>query len=76
LAWSKRVIAMCKRLLRFEGTRIAPGDAAAPEGGLAQLLNVMNVAPEAEDDFNAWYDQEHLAAPGGTLCAALSVDGG
>jgi hypothetical protein len=27
--WSKRVTAMCKRLLRFEGTQIAPGDAAA-----------------------------------------------
>jgi hypothetical protein len=25
----------------------------------------MNVAPEAEDDFNAWYDQEHLAALAG-----------
>src|SRR5215470_19256028 len=29
--WSKRVTAMCRRLLRFEGTQIAPGD-AAPEG--------------------------------------------
>ena len=49
--WSKRVTAMCKRLLRFEGTQIAPGDAAAPEGARALLLNAMNVAPEAEDDF-------------------------
>src|SRR5215469_16457203 len=30
--WSKRVTGMCKRLLRFEGTQIASGDAAAPEG--------------------------------------------
>jgi hypothetical protein len=32
----------------------------------------MNVAPEAEDDFNAWYDEEHLpalAAVPGTLAA-------
>ena len=28
--WSKRVTAMCKRLLRFEGTQVTPGDAAAP----------------------------------------------
>ena len=63
--WSKRVTAMCKRLLRFEGTQIAPGDAAAPEGARALLLNAMNVAPEAEDDFNAWYDQEHLVALAG-----------
>jgi hypothetical protein len=60
--WSKRVTAMCKRLLRFEGTQPAPGDAAAPAGAGGMLLNAMNVAPEAEDDFNAWYDQEHLPA--------------
>jgi hypothetical protein len=64
-AWSKRVTAMCQRLLRFEGTQIAPGDAAAPEGAGALLLNAMNVAPEAEDDFNAWYDEEHLPALAG-----------
>jgi hypothetical protein len=70
--WSKRVTAMCKRLLRFEGTQIAPGDAAAPEGARALLLNAMNVAPEAEDEFNAWYDEEHLdalAGVAGTLAA-------
>jgi hypothetical protein len=65
--WSKRVTAMCKRLLRFEGTQIAPGDAVAPEGAQALLLNAMNVAPEAEDDFNAWYGQEHLAALAGAI---------
>ncbi len=60
--WSKRVTAMCRRLLRFEGTQITPGDAAAPQGAGALLLNAMNIAPEAEDDFNAWYDEEHLPA--------------
>src|SRR6201993_4373826 len=60
--WSKRVTAMCKRLLRFEGTQVAPGDAPAPDGARALLLNAMNIAPEAEDDFNAWYDEEHLVA--------------
>jgi len=79
--WSKRVTAMCKRLLRFEGTQIAPADAAAPAGAQALLLNAMNVAPEAEDDFNAWYDEEHLralAAVPGTLAARRyrSTDGG
>jgi hypothetical protein len=63
--WSKRVTAMCRRLLRFEGTQIAPGDAAAPEGAGGLLLNAMNVAPEVEDDFNAWYDEEHLPALAG-----------
>ena len=70
--WSKRVTAMCRRLLRFEGTQITPGDAAAPNGAGGLLLNAMNVTPEAEADFNAWYDEEHLpalAAVPGTLAA-------
>lgn len=70
--WSKRVTAKCQRLLRFEGTQITPGDAAAPAGAGGLLLNAMNVAPEGEDDFNAWYDEEHLpalTAVPGTLAA-------
>ena len=80
--WSKRVTAMCKRVLRFEGTQITPGDAAPPQGAAALLLNAMNVAPEAEADFNAWYDEEHLialAAVPGTLAARRyrsTADGG
>jgi hypothetical protein len=60
--WSKRVGAICDRKLRFEGSQITPGDAAAPEGAGGLLMNAMNIAPEAEDDFNAWYDQEHIPA--------------
>ena len=60
--WSKRVTTMCDRLLRFEGTQINPGDAEAPAGAGGLLLNTMNIAPEVEDDFNAWYDEEHLPA--------------
>jgi hypothetical protein len=70
--WSKRVTSMCRRLLRFEGTQLTPGAAAAPEGAGGLLLNAMNVAPEAEADFNAWYDEEHLPALArvpGTLAA-------
>src|SRR5258708_36511321 len=37
--WSKRVTAMCRRLLRFEGTQIDTGDTARPEGSLARLPN-------------------------------------
>ena len=70
--WSKRVTAMCDRLLRFEGTQLAPGDMAAPQGAGGLLLNTMNIAEEAEEDFNAWYDREHLpalVAVPGTLAA-------
>lgn len=70
--WSKRVTGMCTRLLRFEGSQTLPGDLAAPADAGGLLVNAMNVAPEAEADFNAWYDQEHvpaLAAVPGTLAA-------
>ena len=70
--WTKRVTAMCGRLLRFEGEQLTPGAAAAPANAGGLLINAMNVAPEAEDDFNAWYDEEHLpalAAVPGTLAA-------
>ena len=70
--WSKRVTAKCRRLLRFEGSQITPGDRMAPAGAGGVLLNAMNVAPEAEADFNAWYDEEHipaLARVPGTLAA-------
>jgi hypothetical protein len=60
--WSQRIMAMCTRLLRFEGRQISPGDASAPAGAGGLLLNAMNVTPEAEADFNAWYDEEHLPA--------------
>ena len=78
--WSKRVIGKAKRLCRFEGEEITaspgsdpkqarpgsdPGN-TDPAGGL--LFFAMNVVPEAEADFNAWYDEEHVprlsAVPG------------
>jgi hypothetical protein len=70
--WTKRVTAMCRLLLRFEGEQLTPGNLAAPPNAGGLLLNAMNVAPEVEDDFNAWYDEEHLpalAAVPGTLAA-------
>jgi hypothetical protein len=70
--WSKRVTAKCTRILRFEGVQTLPGGMDAPAGAGGLLLNAMNVAPEAEDDFNAWYDEEHLpalSAVPGTLAA-------
>lgn len=66
--WSKRIGGICNILLRFEGTQITPGDEKAPAPAAdaanagALLVNAMNVAAEGEDDFNAWYDQEHLPA--------------
>ncbi len=70
--WSKRVTGKSKRICRFEAEQLAPGDRAAPQGAGGLLLNAMNVVPEAEQDFNAWYDEEHipaLAAVPGCLAA-------
>ena len=70
--WSKRVTALCTRLIRFEGEQTLPGDADAPEGAGGLLINAMSVDPEHEAEFNEWYDSEHipaLAAVPGTLAA-------
>ena len=37
------------------------------------FLNTINVAPEAEADFNAWYDEEHQPALARPRCPALPV---
>jgi hypothetical protein len=70
--WSKRVTAMCQRLMRYEGEQILPGQAIGPAGAGGLLVASMNVDPAAEHEFNEWYDTEHLpqlAAVPGVLCA-------
>ena len=49
-AWSKRVTAKCKRLVRFEGTLINGEQAIIPAEAGGLLVNAMNVAPQHEDD--------------------------
>jgi hypothetical protein len=70
--WSKRVTAICDRIMRFEGEQISPGGAVAPAEAGGLLAVSMNVDPVAEHEFNEWYDTEHvpaLAAVPGVLCA-------
>jgi hypothetical protein len=67
--WTKRVTVRTRSMIRFEGEQIRPGDALAPVGRAAAVLLVaMNVAPEHENEFNEWYNTEHLpqlgAVPG------------
>ena len=51
--------------MRMEGEQILPGDALAPVGQAQALLPIsMNVAPEHENEFNEWYNIEHLPALG------------
>ncbi|HTT79128.1 MAG TPA: hypothetical protein VMF86_05570 [Stellaceae bacterium] len=67
--WTKRVTGRTKSMIRLEGEQLRPGDALAPVGAAAALLFIaMNVAPEHENEFNEWYNAEHLpqlgAVPG------------
>jgi len=66
--WTKRITAIVKRILRFAGEQIRPGDLVAPPGAGALLMASMDVDPAAEAEFNEWYDSEHLpqlgAVPG------------
>lgn len=60
--WSKRITARVERLMRFEGDQILPGNALPPTGAGGLLMVALNIAPEVEADFNAWYDTEHVPA--------------
>lgn len=70
--WSKRVTAMCQRIMRLEGEQVLPGDAVSPAAAGALLVASMNIDADVEHEFNEWYDTEHLpqlAAVPGVLCA-------
>jgi hypothetical protein len=66
--WSKRVTALAKRIMRFEGEQTLPGDAVSPKDAGAVLINAMNCDPAHEAEYNKWYDEEHIpmlsAVPG------------
>jgi hypothetical protein len=66
--WSRRMARKTILFCRLVGEQIAPGDVLGTEGAGGLLIYAMNVKPEAEADFNAWYDTEHLlllaAVPG------------
>jgi hypothetical protein len=63
--WTKRTQRFRKSLMRYEGEQLCPGDGVAAQRAAAILLIAMNVAPEAEAEFNEWYNTEHLPALGG-----------
>jgi hypothetical protein len=62
--WTKRVTSRVNHIIRLEGEQILPGDGVAPEGAAQLLIVSMNPTPEAEAEFNDWYNQEHLPALG------------
>jgi hypothetical protein len=78
--WATRVMAKCQHICRFAAEQIVPGNTAAPDNAGGLLLVAMNVDPQAEDEFNDWYNTEHLPrllAVAGCLCARrFRADGG
>lgn len=57
--WSRRVIGRCARQ-RFDLELMARFDKPVQQPANGLLFVAMDVAPEAEQDFNHWYDQEHV----------------
>ncbi len=57
-----RVAAAGTSLMMFEGRQTLPGDAASPKGAAGLLVNGMSAAPEGEEEFNRWYNEEHIPA--------------
>jgi hypothetical protein len=70
--WTKRVTGMCRRIMRYEGEQLVPGDLIGASGASALLVASMNIDPADEAEFTEWYDTEHLpqlAAVPGVLTA-------
>jgi len=70
--WTRRVTGLCRRLMRFEGEQLLPGDLTAASSAGALLVATMNIDPASEPEFTEWYNTEHLpqlAAVPGVLAA-------
>ncbi len=58
--WSRRVTGRARRICRFTAEQTIPGRLAGALEAEGMMLNALNVAPEVEDEFNAWFTEEHL----------------
>ena len=47
-------------LLSWDLQQIVPGDRLSPSGAGGVILVSMDVDPDREDEFNAWYNTEHI----------------
>lgn len=58
--WTRRLMPKTKRVLRFVGEQITPGNVLAPKGAGGLLFMGFNVQPGMEDEYARWMDEEHL----------------
>lgn len=69
--WSRRIVGKSASVRLYEAVQRA-GSATSPTNANALYLIGMNIDDAIEDEFNAWYDEEHLprlAALTGVVCA-------
>ncbi len=70
--WTRRIEGKMQKIGRFVAEQIVPGNLCAPQNAGGLLFVGMNVDPQVEDEFNDWYNREHLprllTVPG-CLCA-------
>ncbi|WP_428491060.1 hypothetical protein [Rhodopila sp.] len=62
--WTKRVTGMCRRIMRYEGEQLLPGDRTAVAAANALLVASMNIDQEVQEEFTEWYNTEHLPSLG------------
>lgn len=60
-----RIAAASSSLMTFEGRQTLPGEMASPAGAAGLLVNGMSAAPQGEEEFNRWYNEEHIPALSG-----------
>ncbi len=52
--------ARCRPVCHFEAEQILPGRQAAPGNAGGAMLFGFNMPPRVEEEFNAWFDDEHI----------------
>src|SRR6185295_8430392 len=77
--WAKRLLVrQCRRVCRFNAEQMGTRK-VAPDEASGLLVFATNVAPEAEAEFNAWYDTEHIprlsALPGVLMARRFKTAG-
>jgi hypothetical protein len=58
--WTRRILARCSVLKRWECRQITPGDAGPVPEAVALFVAIGDVREGYEEEFNRWYDEEHL----------------
>jgi hypothetical protein len=58
--WTRRLMPKTKRVLRFVGEQVVPGNVLAPKGAGGLLFVGFNIQSGMADEYARWMDEEHL----------------